>query len=62
MTLALNVVVVAGKPVAGLTADGLSVILDAIHSSAHRARIRARSYRFTRDRRRDRAEGGEGIR
>jgi hypothetical protein len=31
VTLALNVVVVAGIPVAGLTAGGLSVILDAIH-------------------------------
>jgi cation diffusion facilitator family transporter len=33
VTLALNVVVVAGKLVAGLLADSLSVISDAIHSS-----------------------------
>ena len=33
VTLALNVVVVAGKLTAGLLADSLSVISDAIHSS-----------------------------
>src|SRR5262245_19847103 len=33
VTLALNVVVVAGKLVAGLLADSLSVVSDAIHSS-----------------------------
>src|SRR5215470_7771066 len=33
ITLALNVLVVAGKLIAGLLADSLSVISDAIHSS-----------------------------
>jgi cation diffusion facilitator family transporter len=35
VTLALNVVVVAGKLVAGLLAGSLSVVSDAIHSSVH---------------------------